>query len=460
MVSLPTAGRFHVTIRKNKFRHMKYLLSALIACLLIPLNVNAQQTITFKDAIGIALKNNNEIKNNWNDIAYNESVYNNRHCKFLPYVEVNSLAGLVTGRSFDQITGNIFTASGRSLDLNLYMEMNLFNGLNNHKQIKKELAQVNLSKHNLARKEQEIMFRVSLLFLNILQAQNSIEVLEENLVYQNNLLKKVNGQVKVERIYQADLYRQEAEVKKIKRLLSMAENTKQNNQLQLMLILGLDVKSDYQFEINSIEDFVTSETSSLNPEELYKVALANRRDYLGMDEQMNIAVSNLEILKSDKLPKLDLFFSYGTDFSSFQQRSLGEQIFKDNLNSTLGVSLRVPVFTRFQNKLALSKEVFNQENLRNNKYDLKNQIFIEVTEALGNYRASLSNLDVVKTESKSLEKVRSVTRSKYELGSADLVELSLVNRDLLEAQLNIVLANVDVAQKLVVLEYALGKLKP
>ena len=438
---------------------IKYFLGVLIACFLVSSNVVAQKTVTFEEAIGLALQNNIEIKNTWNDLAFNQTVYDNKYYKFLPYVEVNNLVGLVTGRSFDQITGSIFTATGKSFDLNVYMEMNIFNGLNNHKQIKKELAQLNLSKHNLTRKKQEIIFRVSSLFLNILQAQNSIGVLEENLLYQSTLLKKVNGLVKVEKIYQADLYRQEAEIKKVKRLLMMAQNNMQNNQLQLMLILGLDVKSDYVFEIHSIEDFVKSGTQNLNPEELHRIALASRSDYLGMDEQLKIAVSNLDILKSNQLPKLDLFFNYGTDFSSFQTRSVSEQLFKDNLNSTLGVNLRIPIFSRFQNKLAITKEAYFQESLKNNKSNLENQIFIEVTEAIANYKTSLANLDVVKTEVKSLEKVRSVTRGKYELGSADLVELALINRDLLEAQLNIVLANVDVAQKIVVLEYALGKLK-
>src|SRR5262245_14101476 len=116
----------------------KYLMKSLVALgLALPAVVTAQQapqptqTITFQDALGIAMKQNVTIKQAQNTDDLNGTAVQQARNQFLPDLRFNVNNGVDVGRNFSETEGRVVDQTTQSLGTGVSSSVTLFDGLKN-----------------------------------------------------------------------------------------------------------------------------------------------------------------------------------------------------------------------------------------------------------------------------------------------------------------------------------------
>src|SRR5215212_6839243 len=89
------------------------------------------ETITFDDAIRIALRQNTTLEQANNTAALDAATVRQQRLSFLPDLRLTTNTGQNYGRSFSQEEGRIIDQTTQSLTAGLSSSMTLFNGLTN-----------------------------------------------------------------------------------------------------------------------------------------------------------------------------------------------------------------------------------------------------------------------------------------------------------------------------------------
>jgi outer membrane protein len=182
-----------------------------------PIGINAQtsapiQSITFDDAIRIALKQNTTLAQANNAAALNSATVKQQRMSFLPDFRFNTTSGQNYGRTFSTDEGRITNQTTQSVNAGVSSSVTLFNGLANVANLKSAHLAENAGEQNVHRAEQTVAFTVASNFLTLVQDQEQLRVQQENLTAQQAQEQQIKAFVDAGSRPISDLYQQQATV--------------------------------------------------------------------------------------------------------------------------------------------------------------------------------------------------------------------------------------------------------
>jgi outer membrane protein len=231
----------YIDRKKKKARAFVFAFAALVAAARLAAQAPPQQqSITFDDALRIALEHNGTLRLAKNANAASELGVTQQKMQFLPDLRLSTSTGQQFGRSFDQNEGQVINSSTQSMNLGVSSSVTVFDGFKNISNL--HAAQLNntASDQDVQRATQTVVFTVASDFVNLVNAQEQLRVTKESLLAQQAQEQQINKYVQAGARPISDLYQQQATVASTQSAVVNATRSVELAKVDLMQALQLN----------------------------------------------------------------------------------------------------------------------------------------------------------------------------------------------------------------------------
>ncbi|HEX6982008.1 MAG TPA: TolC family protein [Balneolaceae bacterium] len=427
--------------------------------LILPLIVQAQdvQQITLQEAIDIALENNYQLEQARNNLDLAESFVLNEKLDYAPSISGSIGASSSSGGNFIPGTDTFVSRNIKSFNASLRASIPLFQGFANINSLRSAQFDKKSQKENVEWVRESIIFQTASTYLQLLLNKELLEIARENLAASQQQLEQVEVQVKVGARPTVDLYNQQATLANNELEVTNRENALQMSRLQLISIMQVDPRKEYEFATPEISD-EEIEIQRYELPTLVNTALENRSDL--ERERLNIESLEyqLKTIKGSLYPSLSLSASILSRYNYPNDVSFNDQFFLENVNRSIGLSLSIPIFNGFDRRLNIQAQKINYKNAKLALENTRLQVIQDVNQAYSDYQSILKQIEAAEKALQAAERSYITQKQRYEVGAGTLIELSEANAQYVQAQADYTSARYNYIFQQKILEYFIGKL--
>ncbi len=400
---------------------------------------------TLKDCIDYALEKNIQLQQNKISLQESEIDIKDARASLFPSLSFSTGHNLVN-RPYQQqsntVSGTEIISSNDKSTYNgnysLNAQWTLWNGgrrLNNLKQQKtnRDIAQL-----TVAETENTLQEQIAQLFIQILYADESIQINKGTLEVSEATYKRGQELFAEGSISKADLAQLEAQVSNDKYQVVTAESSLRDYKLQLKQLLELDGATEFNLVLPQLND---ENVMKMLPSQadIYQTALAIRPEIQSGRLSIENAKLGISAAKSGYYPTISLSASSTSTTNSASTNNWAQQM-KYGWNNMIGINLSIPIFDNRQNKSNVQKARLqystNQLDLANKQKELYSTIeslWLDALNAQQQYAAA-------ETKVKSSQTSFDMVSEQFNLGMKNTVELLTEKNNLLSAKQELVQA--------------------
>jgi outer membrane protein len=415
-----------------------------------------QQTITFDDAIRIALRQNTALQQANNASELNSANVRQQRLSFLPDLRFSTNTGQSYGRTFSQDEGRIINETTQSLNAGVTSSVTLFNGLTNVASLRSAQLSEVAGERNVQRAEQTVAFTVASNFLALVQQQEQLRVQRENLAAQEAQERQIKAFVDAGSRPVSDLYQQQAAVAAQRSQVVNAERALELAKVDVMQTLQLDPRGNYAFAPPAL-DTTSRATARFNLDSLLSRALGQRSDLFAQQSLVSAASQSVKAAKGSRWPSLSLSAGYNSAFNSATDLGFTDQL-DQRRGGSLSLGLSVPLFDRGTTDLATQRAEIAEDNARLELKNRQQQIGLEVRRAYLDYQAATQQLDAAEAQLRAAQLALEASQQRYNVGAATLLEVTQARAAQLQAASALVTARYGLLFQRTLIGYYVGDL--
>ncbi|HOM62682.1 MAG TPA: TolC family protein [Dysgonamonadaceae bacterium] len=429
---------------------MKYSFLILSFCLASV--VSAQQQLTLEQCIAIALENNRNVKQQELNKQNREIAYNQARADLLPNLNASAGQNFVFGRSIG-LDNTYQNTNSSQTSFSLGSDITLFDGLRMKHNIDARRADVNASQADLDKIRDDIVISVSTAFLQVLLNKELLQISEDQIELTNANIAQRSELIKNGKMAEGEIYELEAQKAKEELNRVQAESNLKLALLDLAQIMEMENVSDLDITAPPAEKLI-SESILLSSDVVYQNALINRPEISGANFRLESAQKEVLMSKAQLYPTLSFGANVGTGYYHMSNRtndSFSSQM-RNNMSNSVGFSLRIPIFNRFQVRNSIRTAQIAVENSRlemdKTKLDLRKRIEQAYYNALG----ANSRWEAAKKSEIAGREAYRFAEQKFENGRANSYELFQAKNNLTQVLGEMAQAKYEYAFRLKILE--------
>jgi outer membrane protein len=440
---------------------MKNVIRLIIIIAILQVRAIGQETISFKEAIHIAVNKNTTLVKSQNSLGTYSASLKNTYGNLLPSLELN--AGWNWQRLSDDkgtmqldYLGNTQSVSAaetdsRNYNLSIGGSVTLFDGLSTLKTISQKKNELASAKLDLEKQKQDVILQAINLFTTVINDESILKFHSENYRYNTDLLKKVKEMAALSMVTNADVSAQEYQTANAQLSEIQAENDYAKAKVVLMSYLSLDMDKDYIFIPDSTADYSQVDTS-ITFDSLCQTAFQSRSDYRSEKIKFENSSLKIDIAKSGYYPSLSGNYSFATsavNFSDiFSRRTYG-----------VGLSLNVPIFSHWSTETSVESANIDLKNNQEELSALEREIKGDIRTAVLELHTAKMQAGVTKLAAKSAKETWDIKSKKYVLGLTTFLEQQSAYKDFVQAENNQITSETNLTYKQLTLLNVLGLLK-
>ena len=436
---------------KRLFMYKKYITLLVVA--LIVGRIQAQDTLrlNFREAVDLALAANVDYQVLSNNMEVLKVQKQSALLSHFPNANISSSFSQQSGQQFQQIEGEIVVTNVKNEVVNagLNMNMPIFNAGRRILDTQSAKLAYEAGEKGLDRASQQVMFDVARRYLQVLLDEELLRISIENLENQKETLRQIDGFVQAGLRTLSDKYNQQSEVARLESVLVDAWDLSEYLQLEPGVVPVLD-------SVDPRSEGLRYE--GMNMQELYEIAQLNRADGTQQDLLVTSYKKDMQAIKAMYYPRLGAFYNYNTFFTSLDDRNLQDQLLRVYPQNTLGLSLNIPIFNNFQNKLSVASSKVAYKNQILQKESLDRKIYQDVKLAYLNYLAAVKKQGNTGVQVLAAEEAQNAISERFRLGISNFVDLATANQQLVSAQADQAQAVYTLFFQEVLMQHALGTL--
>ena len=419
----------------------------------------AQQRITYAEALALALAQSSTLQRAENDVELARLQVSGARTSFLPDLRLSVSGDQSYGRSFSQDEGAVLNETNESVNGRVSTSVTLFDGFANFSELDAAQLGEEAALAELERTRQTVVFDVITGFLELIAAEEQVEVLAEALAAQEEQESQVQILVNGGRRPVSDLYQQQANVAAARVALVEARRSAQLAEVDLVQILRLDPIAEYQFVAPALPDSMPASewTAPGTFAELVAAAWQNRRDIVALEQRVGAAEENVDVAQAGRWPSVSLSASYGSAYTTASDFAFDEQL-DQRRGGSIGLGLSVPLFDRGSASRATEQAELAEQNARLALDDLRQAVALEVRRAVLDYNAAGERLAAAQARVVAAQRALSATEQRYDAGVATLLEVTQARAEMTAATSALVNARYTLLFQEEALDYYAGEL--
>ncbi|WP_319499868.1 TolC family protein [uncultured Draconibacterium sp.] len=440
---------------------MKNLLTLFLGILLSAgaFNLQAQNEWDLQACFDYAIQNNLQVKRQEINTRYNETLVKQAKDDKLPNLNGQVSNDFSFGRSltYDNTYDNINSASVAG---GLNTSMTLFNGMTLSNTVKMRELDLQATLADLQKTKDDIMLGIAAEYLEILFAQEVQLVAEATIEVTKQQINRTRQLVDAGSEARGALLEIEAQLAREELDLVNAQNRVQLAYLNLYQFLELPMAESFKIEEPVLPE-VQANLTMINAYDVFSNAINVRPEIKAAQLRVESAMKQLEISKGYRYPSLSFganyYNQYNNQYKDFEGNriDLGEQL-KNNSRSSLGLTLSIPIFNRFQVKNNISNSELQiadyEYQLQQSRNVLRRDIEQVYTNALAAFNRYISTDKAVA----SMKEAFRYTEEKFNVGMINSVEYNQSKTNLTNAQSDLIQAKYEYIFRTKILDFYNG----
>lgn len=471
---------------------MKYIIVFVIIFILPIASFSQNETgevHTLEECIALALKNNLELKQSILAEETSDLYFKQNKNALLPKVNGLYNLGISNGRSIDPFTNSFVNEQLTFSNAGLGLDAMVFNGfklINSWKQAKLNLK---ASEMQTEAAKQALILNVTLTYLQVLNSYDLVKLAETRINTTKGQLQRLQSMFEEETGNPAEYRDLQGQI--AADYSYMAES---QNRLEIEIInLNTLVNADEEITVAKLDQNVDIKKYLYSANDVYLMALEVFPSVKASDFNLKAAEKGVAVARSQYSPEISFFANWNTNFSSAarifnetgtrimetgdfitidnqdfqvfseQSRFTTEKIsykdqFDNNLNSSVGVAVSMPIFNGFKAKNNVALEKIKREEAKNSLEKTKLDLKQSVKQSYNTMQTSFERYRLLKEQIEAYRESFRINEIRFNNGVSNSVEY-LISKDNLEnAEINLANIGYEYLLRVRVLEYYRGNI--
>lgn len=406
----------------------------LLLLALVQLQGAAQTKVwTLRDCIDHALEHNITVRQSALNVQQKEIDLNTAQGRRLPGVSASGSESLSFGRGLT--ADNTYTNSNTSsTSFNLGMDVPVFQGLQISTGIRMGRLDLEAAMADLDKAKDDVRVAVAQAYVQILYSQELLKVAVSQEEHDKMLLFRMEEMKEVGKASSSDVAAQQATLAQSTVSRTQAEANLNIAVLDLTQLLELPSPEGFVIALPGSEDFATD--LLMEPDAIYAQAVGIKPAVLSAELALDRADLAIKSAKGAYMPSLSLSAGLGSNYYTSSKMNYGNfaDQMRNNFSQYVGLSLNIPIFTRFSTRNNLRTAKLNRINQELQVENVKKALYKEIQQAYYNALNSQAKYQGSIGASHSAYEHYRLTEEKYLNGKAGIAEYNDAKNSYLRAE--------------------------
>lgn len=420
-----------------KFIHIITQKGILLALIIMPSFVSAQQKWSLEQCIDYAVSNNLTIKTGELNVESQQIKLNQAKNQFLPDLSASLSPSLNFGTGLNDKNSYV-QQNSKSASAGITSSMVLFSGFRIKNSIYSQDFALKASSEDLKKAKESISVNIASAYLQVLYNKELLQVAEEQVKLSQSQVERSETMASLGKIPEGQVLEARAQLAKDKYSAKECEGTLRLSMLELSQLLELKDWKDFDIVVPVI-DMASLALTIMSADDVYNYALEHKSDVKASEYRLKSSEKTLEVTKGALYPTVALGANYSNRYYSEQKNlngtraDLGDQL-SVNGGTSIGMSVSIPIFNRFDSKnniklsrIEVEKAKLEVENTKKTLYKEIQQAWLNATKASENYYSSVEAVN-------SSEEAFRFAEEKYNNGRATIYDYNQSKMNLASAR--------------------------
>lgn len=386
--------------------------------------------LTLKESISEALNTNPVVQERLKNYRATQQDLNIAESEYYPKIDIRATAGVnYAGERYDHVRNIDYTNYESSLQLT----QNLFDGFGTMHKVDYQEARILAAAYNYVEKSNDIAFKMTNAYLNVLRSYELLETAKENVQINEDIYAKVKD------LYDSGLTTN-SEVQKVQASLSLARSN-----LTVQKTNSKDVEYNFKRILGRMPDRSEMKRPSFDfpmPESIERAAMYSiKHNPSLLVSRYNIKGAQALWKQRDKefYPKLDLEVNQFYNDSHIDTNGFDQP--DDRFRARLVLTYNL--FSGGKDKAEFQKNISKIAQETEIKRDLKRQVIEGLELSWNAYENISKQLVDLRKYSKFSEETLKLNEQEYDLGRRSLLDLLSSQNDVINSRTQIITAQYD-----------------
>ena len=432
-----------------------FLIGLAIICTSTSMPVAAQDTLTLERCIALAIENNLETRRSHLQARAEGAQLKQAKYDLLPSLGANLGHSYSQGRFINPTTNQYVEENFTSGNQNLNSSLILFDGLRMFRRITQQAHAYRAAQLEEQLAKEQLALDVTSAYIQVLTAKDMVAQIDSQVAVTREQVKRNTLLHAQGAISPGDLYDLKGQYAADLNRLTETRNAFNEALVQLYRLLNMPYQD--AITLTPLEELPLTVTQVTDAYELYQTAAEQLGIIRAADFRQKQAEFALKATRSAYFPTLSMGAGLSSNYSMDGRGTYLDQA-QNNLGRSLGFTLSVPIFSRFQTRtnVALAKlDLMDAENVaRTRRNELQQTAHLV-----------LFNLETAKEQYKNLQEQVSyytesfrVAQVRFNAGAINSVEFLIAKNKMDTANANLVIARYQWHLRQRIVDYYNGQL--
>lgn len=460
----------------------------------------ADNTYTLEECIKIALETNPQVKQSEIQVERDNNIHAQSKWQRWPSLSFNAAQGFNSGRNIDPFTNQFVQQNISQNQFQLGSSVILFSGFQLKNAVKRNAINAQASQKDLDAARNDIMLNVALSYLQVISNEELIIVAQRQVDASLLQVERTTKLVEAGTLAESNVLDLKAQLANDELTLVNAENNLETAKLNLKQLMNMPGSDPINLvKIPVADPNLTAYDATI--QQIYETALGNLPQMKAAELRTEAARRDIEIARGVAMPTLSLNGGINTAFSSVapkerfvsdgtpgtttvvssptdyiivndQQLPIVQTVttpggslrhfgyldqLNFNRNSSINLSLRIPIFTNFQVRYNVANAKLQQRNTEYQAQQVQltirknvEQSYIDMTNAAKRYSATSNQV-------KALTEAFRVAQVRFDVGAINSVEYNIAKANLDRANGNLIQTKYDYVFRTKILDFYMNR---
>jgi outer membrane protein len=457
-------------------------------------------TYSLEDCIRIALESNPQLKISELQVQSNSNIAAQSRWQRWPSLGFSAGQGFSSGRNIDPYTNVYVQRNVNSNNFQLSSSVILFNGFQLKNSVLRNDINLKASQSDLDAARNDLMVNVALSYLQIISAEELIEVARRQVDASLLQVERTQKLVEAGTLPESNLLDLKAQLANDELTLVNNQNNLETSKLNLKQLMNIPGSEAFNVVKVQVAD-PALEAYGATVQEIFDIALANLPQMKAAKLRVEAAKTSVEIARGAGMPSLSLGGGISTAFSSaapkerfiadgtgstttdvpsatnyvkygdftlpivqrittpngsFQNFGYLNQL-DGNRNSYINLSLRIPIFSNFQVKYNVANSKIQQKNFEYQADQVQLNIRKNVEQAYIDMTNSAKRYSATANQVRALTEAFRVAQVRFDVGAINSTEYNIAKANLDRATGNLVQSKYEYLFRTKILDFYMNK---
>lgn len=437
----------------------------------IVLQATAQQTMTLRECIDMALKNNISLKQRENTRRQQELRLSTARNSRLPNLDASIGQNFSFGRGLT--SDNTYTNTNTSsTSFSIGTSIPLFTGMNITNTIKLNRLNLEAATADLEKARNDISMQVAQAYVEILYDMEIADVAHRQIEIDSMQAERLQAMVDNGKASEAELSQQQATLSQSRYTATQADNSLKLALLTLSQLLELPSPDNFaitpptSIRLTEPDSHITADGSTIHynavipsPDAIYAEAMGIKPEIQAEQLRLKGTERSIAIARAALYPQLSLSAGLGTNYyktSGYPVASFSEQL-KNNFSQYIGLNINIPLFNRLQTRNNIRSAQIDRETQQLQLDNTRKALYKEIQQVYYNATAALAKYNSSRQTVRSSENAFLLMTAKYENGKATITEFNESKNNYLKAESDLTQARYEYIYQTALLDFYRGR---